>query len=350
MRNQKYNINFIKHEFEKEGYILLSKKYINNRQLLDFICPNGHKHKIIFGAWKRGIRCGKCFGTFKLDYTFIKQSFEKEGYILLSKDYIGNKQYLDFICPNGHKHKIQWISWQRGHRCKFCSKYNNEYTYDKVKQLFEKEGYVLLSNEYIDNNTPLNFICTNGHKHKISLSNWQRGQRCGNCRKTKRLIYDFIKKSFEKEKYTLLSNVYKNSRSFLNYICPSGHKHRIKWNDWQQGVRCPECFYINKTSKQEKEIRDYIIKIYKGAIIPNNRSIIKNPLTGEFLELDIWLPEIRKAIEYNGEHWHDNKYQKWKDDIKQKWCEDNGIELMIIDHSKWRKNKDFNLINNFIGV
>lgn len=270
---------------------------------------------------------------------FVKQSFESEGYQLLSTEYKNAHQYLHYICPNGHEHKIKLYTWIRGQRCGKC----HYITYEQVRQSFEDEGYQLLSTEYKNNKQLLDFICSNGHYHKIRFDDWNRGSRCGKCNKTQ---YDYVKKSFIQEGYKLLSTEFIDSHTYLDYICPNGHQHKIIWANWQQGVRCGLCHH--KWSKAEKEILKYIENIYTGTIIPNDRTLIMNPKTNQFLELDIWLPEIRKAIEYNGIYWHDNKYQKYKDNYKQKWCKENGIELLVIDHRNWITNKDFNIINNFI--
>jgi len=44
----------------------------------------------------------------KLTYEFVKESFEKEGYKLLSEEYINCEQKLDYICSKGHGHSIGW--------------------------------------------------------------------------------------------------------------------------------------------------------------------------------------------------------------------------------------------------
>jgi hypothetical protein len=213
--------------------------------------------------------------------------------------------------------------------------------FKQIKQSFEKEGYKLLSTEYVNAKTYLNFICPNGHNHKITWNAWQSGRRCGKCYHIKiSYTYEQIKQSFEKEEYTLISTEYINAKSYIEYICQHGHNHKIIGSAWQQGQRCPECSFIDGSSKTEKEVREYVIKNYTGIILSNDRTLILNPKTGKFLELDIWLPEIKKAIEYGAEWYHRTKYQKWKDLYKQKWCKDNGIELLVIDEKEWKNNRD----------
>ena len=76
--------------------------------------------------------------------------------------------------------------------------------------------------------------------------------------------------------------------------------------------------------------------------------MVKNPKTNKYLELDIWIPGLKKAIEYSSDYWHNNLYQKWKDEYKQEWCKKNSIDLLTINDNKWRKNKNFDIIKNFI--
>jgi hypothetical protein len=280
----------------------------------------------------------------------IKHLFEVEGYTLVSTEYVNNYTHIESLCPNKHQHKTTYSNWQQGHRCKYCNQGGyDKLTYEMVKLSFEVDGYELLSTEYVNSHQKLEYICPNKHHGKITRGNWQQGQRCRKCViPHNTLTYNNVKQSFESEGYTLLSTEYKNAHEYLKYVCPNGHYHRIIYSAWQQGQRCGKCDI--KTSKQERELQVFAKEIHKGLVLTNDRTTIQNPITGCFLELDIYMPEIKKAIEYGAEHWHTGKYEKWKDSYKQQWCKDNGIELKVIDHNKWIKNKDWNMIREFIGV
>ena len=115
---------FVKESFEKEGYILLSERYINAHVKLRYICSKGHKHTIDWDHWQRGKKCPYCAGNGKLTISRVKQSFKKEGYILLSEGHINNKQKLDYICSMGHRHSVAWYHWKQGNRCPTCHKLN----------------------------------------------------------------------------------------------------------------------------------------------------------------------------------------------------------------------------------
>lgn len=64
-----------------------------------------------------------------------------------------------------------------------------------------------------------------------------------------------------------------------------------------------ELHKIYSTSTQEQIILKAIKKIYNGKIIQHNRKAIKP------LELDIYLPDLNIAVEFNGNYWHSQSKQ-----------------------------------------
>ena len=338
---RKLTIEVIKSKFEEEGYKLLTTNYINNRQKLEYICPNNHKHSISWGDWVSGCRCFYCgistsSNKRKLSFEFVKSSFDKEGYTLLTANYTGNTQKLEYVCPNNHRSSITWASWNQGIRCSRCSG-NVKKTISFIRSEFEKEGYTLLSNKYTNNHTKLDYVCNNGHRHSIKWSHFRDGHRCPYCcnHSSIGLDFDYILDSFVHENYTLISNSCENAKTSLLVRCPKGHLFRIMWNNWQQGQRCPRC--SNKVSRWEGKIKKFITTLGIN-YVSNDRTVLVNPNTGHSLELDIWLPSLNKAIECNGVHWHSDEQRKQCDDIKLKLCSRCGIGLLVITDKEWNKD------------
>ena len=97
---------------------------------------------------------------------------------------------------------------------------------------------------------------------------------------------------------------------------------------------CSSCVNKQVTSSYEQEIADYISTFYKGECIRNDRSI----LSGK--ELDLYYPEKKIAIEFNGDYWHDENhkprdyhYNKFKD------CLNSCITLVSIFENEWKLKK-----------
>jgi hypothetical protein len=124
--NVKHDLSFIAKELGKEDYKLLSSCYINAHTKFDYMCPKGHFHSITWNKWECGQRCPTCARVIRgnysrLEYSFVKKSFENAGYTLLSQHYINAKSLLNYTCNFGHHGSISWDSWHAGHRCGRCA-------------------------------------------------------------------------------------------------------------------------------------------------------------------------------------------------------------------------------------
>lgn len=107
---------------------------------------------------------------------------------------------------------------------------------------------------------------------------------------------------------------------------------------------CQNCMYTLSQSPLEVEIGNYIKTITKEDIINNTRSVIKDAL-GRCLELDIYIPKLKIALEINGSYWHSSLggvSNKPKDGSfkKFKFCKDSNIHLISIFDVDWWFNQD----------
>jgi len=276
---KKITIEFVRLEFKKEKYRLLTTEYINSKQKLEYICLRGHRGTITWNSWNRGYRCAECGGTKRKDITFIREEFEKEGYILLSTRYEGTKKSkLSYICPKGHKNSITWSKWQTGHRCSDCGgSKKKDMTF--VRLGFKKEGYQLLTVEYINSDQKLNYICPKGHRGNITRGNWAAGHRCATCSnlvsKPEAEIYDFIKFYFPTARH--------NDRKLirpkeLDIVIPS-KKIAIEycglyWHSEAQGK--DKNYHLNKVNKA-KEQGYRLITIFEDEYI-NHKEVVLDKL------------------------------------------------------------------------
>lgn len=96
---------------------------------------------------------------------------------------------------------------------------------------------------------------------------------------------------------------------------------------------CPNC--AKSFSKQEKEVLTFIKSIYDGEIIENTRSVIPP------YELDIYLPDEKIAIEYNGLVWHtEDKVGKNKHLLKTNEALKKEIQVFHIFSDEWREKQE----------
>jgi len=135
--------------------------------------------------------------------------------------------------------------------------------------------------------------------------------------------------------YTFVSDDYISNQDLLSIKCERDHIFQMRFNNFQQGQRCPVCNAIDQKSTQEREVLEYVRSIYTGVIVENDRTIIRSYSSGLPLELDIWLPEIRLAIEFNGVYWHTKEQHIHNDRIKLAECERKGLTLLVITDVEW---------------
>jgi DNA-directed RNA polymerase subunit RPC12/RpoP len=264
----------------------------------------------------------------------IDKLMEMEGYIFLGAEKISSRKKFKYICPNGHKHSIRKDHWINGSRCPYCEG-NAKLTIEHIRSELNKEGYELLTTEYINSGSKLLTICPRGHNYSISWNNWSQGYRCSTCSNRVKKNQDIISNEIEKEGYSLLYNNYHNNKEKLIFKCPNNHEYEVSWSNWiSRGSRCTKCS-LSGTSIQENDLFAFVFSIC-GDAIRFDRKII-NPY-----ELDIVIPSKKVAIEYCGLYWHSEIMGKDRDYHvnKRKMCEDSGYLLITIFEDELINKRD----------
>jgi hypothetical protein len=94
-------------------------------------------------------------------------------------------------------------------------------------------------------------------------------------------------------------------------------------------------FFYNGVSKEELDLRDFIEEKYSGKIVSNDKTLLNG------LELDVYLPELRTAIELNGDRFHSDLYKPKRYHLnKTEECNNLGINLIHIWLTDWYKKRD----------
>ncbi len=128
------------------------------------------------------------------------------------------------------------------------------------------------------------------------------------------------------EQFECISN---NSRIFNNHVL------------------CPICNPIEKFySSSEKDLLSFVSSIYGGEIEENIKSVIPP------YEIDIYLPKLLFAIEFNGVYWHSDLYNP--DDyhkVKTELCEKVGVRLIHVFEDDWNFKQEIikSIISNIIS-
>lgn len=124
-----------------------------------------------------------------------------------------------------------------------------------------------------------------------------------------------------KNKNTSPKEVTYGSGKKVWWLCSKKHEYKTSVLHRARGTDCPKCNEGRQTSFAEQATFFYIKKLYPDAI---------NRFTADFLErmeLDIYIPSIKFAIEYDGEAWH-KKNAIEREKRKYQICKKNKIKLI----------------------
>lgn len=286
--------------------------------------------------------------TKKTSFDTTKELFTYRGYTLLTTideyNYMKlSKDKIKFVCPNGHIHKMLLGNFKSGQNCGLCDPRIAGVTWNDVIELFEnKKGWKVLSiqSEFRSAlHDKIIFQCKEGHIHQYTYTALKRrNSECPHCIKVVPITFSEIKESMESEGYivhTTEEEFKTQSITRIKFVCPKGHKSQITGRKWRMGRRCSKC----SVSKEEYQIREFLDE--QGISYEmNDRSTIKNPKTGHYLELDLWFPDKYKAIEHNGVYRHSMSDRIEKDIIKLAEAQKINLPILIIMDYEWNKNKE----------
>lgn len=102
-----------------------------------------------------------------------------------------------------------------------------------------------------------------------------------------------------------------------------------------RGSRCPVCHppWSDRTSQWQQDIADYVATVTTDRVVLNDRTTLGG------LELDIYVPNKRFAIECNGLYWHSEAAQRFAPDAaerKRLRAAAVGIKLLTLFEDEWR--------------
>ena len=285
-------------------------------------------------------------------------------------DYAKNQNLLPNAVIFGSAKIVWWIcsvcenSWQasvrsRTLRCTGCPKCSHTKAQQKrILTRLETKGGIqapLLLKEwnYEKNGTlkPEQFTAGSNHtvwwKCSVCSGEWQakilnrtNGKGCPFCSNKKVLVgfndlattHPQLAKEWNYEKNVGLTPqmVTYGSSKKVWWICPFGHSYSANLLHRVHGTNCPICNSGRQTSFAEQAFYYYIKKLYPDTI---------NRYTDIFdnrMELDIFIPSRKTAIEYDGVYWHKNNIQRER--IKYQICQNHNIKLIRIREAPLSKS------------
>ena len=354
-----------------------------------------------------GCRCKLCFEerrnrTRRTTEDEARKIVESKGYKYIGIKFENKKCIVGYVC-NVHTDIVQWSLYgniKRGHGCNICGQNNcglknRICTLDEMKNIFDKNGLILLEDKYPKNIYKIKFLCKK-HCNTIGYASFKDVKAgkicCKECIKENSLLekYRSIKKSLEDSNFTVLTEfddfintqridfycnkhpndllTRKYNRNIFNIECPfcSGKRKsfdEIKDNFLSNDIKILDEKYISATHKMKcldllynKDFYISINKFYSGRTSPyrNNsaseREIIRildelevkyeyqksfeDCVNAGRLFFDFFLNDYNTVIEYDGEqHYYPVNF--------------NGIDNERAEYSYVRTVENDNIKNSY---
>ncbi len=191
--------------------------------------------------------------------------------------------------------------------------------------------------------------CKNGHDWQASIANRSNGNGCPYCAGQWVIQGET---DLESNDAFLTQEWLANENLPLTPQTISWKSNKKVWwqcsscgNKWQatvvnrvNGRGCPKCYSRNQTSFPEQAIFYYIFKNYPDAI---------NRFKDTFLdgmELDIYIPSKKIAIEYDGAAWHSSSRSQQRENKKHLLCKNKGILLIRIKENVEEEYKNCDIL------
>jgi DNA-directed RNA polymerase subunit M/transcription elongation factor TFIIS len=325
-------------EIREDYRIKVQNGELNCETKVPFWC-NIHQEYYLQTLYKHsnGQGCPKCRyiksakSQIKTDYFFIDE-IRKDYQEKVKNGEVSGKTKIPFICNIHGEYWQSLIAHSKGQGCPKCG-------IKKLSNLFSKKEYTfineiredyqqLIKNGELNNRSKVPFICPIHGEYWQELRHHSEEHNCPICGNNKRSfnkitkIYPFMEEI--REDYQLLiKNGEITQKDKIIFICKEHGEYSQTLECHLRGQNCPKC--SNNISNSEIELYNFVKEYY-----PNTINNIRNLIPNRQLELDIYIPELKIGIEYNGLIWHSEKFDNNKYNLLNKTKEFNNIGIRVI--------------------
>ena len=344
--------------YSKNQDIDINKITLGSNKKVWWRCERGHEWQATIHSRKKN-SCPICSNKIILvgynDLATTNPELTKEWNYSKNKDFnptmvsYGSHKKVWWVCSKGHEWQASIHHRNNGSGCPICSNrlalkgYNDLLTINPklAKEWnFKKNGNLKPDMVTSNSNKKVWWRCDKGHEWEISIYDRNNGSGCPIClnRNVLKGYNDLVtvnpelakEWNYEKNGNLKPDMVTSNSNKKVWWKCERGHEWQVSIVGRNaSGSKCPICTKELQTSFPEQAIYYYIKKLFPDAINGDRHLNI---------ELDIYIPSLKFAIEYDGIFWHKDKK---RDERKNNICKENKIVLFRVredNNCPWTEN------------
>jgi hypothetical protein len=285
-----------------KGGKCLSKEYKNTKEKILWQCVAGHKWNARFDDVRQGKWCPFCAGTIKHTLDDCQAIAKSKNGVCLSNEYIDNETNLEWECCFGHIWKASYgniAKRKNGTWCPVCSG-NTKHSIQDCMFAAEMFGGKCLSTKYKNSDSSLTWKCSEGHVWNASYGSVRQGKWCPYCA-GKHCNSIVLCNDLAKSKGgRCISESFIKTTDQIEWECSKGHRWHTSLNNIKNGGSwCPQCRLYGKTQRFIYVIICNLFPQYKVEYNFNKFDWLKTSPKGK-QQLDIYVKEIGLAIEYDG--------------------------------------------------
>lgn len=320
-------------------------EYVNSKLAVEVSCINGHVRLVKYDKLKQrktGSVCRVCspkvsariLDTEEVLARLSTADLELVGeYVNTSTDFTAKHKQ----CGHTRTMNMRLLRSNAKPECRVCKPYHM--TREVVEHKLGVFGIELVG-EFDYKDAKINVKYTKcGHTASISRTgfiNQNNNSICYTCNP-----YSQAKKTDEEVDSFLATFNLKRMSSYSGTAVPievkfedCGHTGKVRACDLKSSnAFCSTCY--PRTSNKELDIRKFIASQYKGWTEYSERKILEGK------ELDIVLPDLGVAFEFNGDYWHSDRYKDKTYHLdKTNLAESMGFKLVHISEHDWVNKLD----------
>ena len=352
-------------EASANRYTFELKEYKNQKQKVKCKCNKcGNEWEAAYNSLVNKKGCAKCAGNLKLTYIEAQNRLSQVAeskYTFEMVEYCGMDTKIKCKC---NKCNAEWEAifeklTLKKTGCPYCSKTRKLTLTEAIQRLTEASAnrYTFELKEYTNAHQKVKCKCNKcGYEWETSynsLVNHKSG--CAICNYAIKTDYDRAYRSLAimaKGRYTFELKEYTNAHQKVKCKCNKcGNEWEATYNNLvSKGYGCVNRCYIpySYISQPEVEIVEYLRDTYPQLEVQQSIYYLIKSVTGKSMEIDIYIPKLKLAFEYNGTYWHSDEviqkrtkgiFTNAKDyhNYKTAECDKIGVKLIHLFES------DFNI-------
>ncbi len=275
--------------------------------------------------------CPKCAGNLKLtNEQFLERMKKINPSIIIASKYINNHSFIQCICERcGYVWRARAGALLRGTGCGKCARNIKKSTEEFKKELKDIFPTITVIGEYKNTNTKIKVHCNVCGYEWLSIpNNLLNHEGCPKCAQKERTIRqtkshsEFVSEVLKINPHITITGQYINSHEKIECRCNNcGYIWQpLAW-DLIHGTGCPQCARTS-TSFMEQIILQALRYVFgKDEVLSRDTQAIG-------MELDIYLPSFKLAIEPGSWTWHKDTLDN--DRLKRNKCSNAGILLITL--------------------